>query len=339
MFLEYFKKLKGDLNESELFETLSFMDNPLFSNKKLLKEDFDNFIDVENVKAFNNEIELTISKLAFIKGFLGYYKQMLEEESKLLDSEISSVNNTTSFKGSSFLELKDRMLDYNYVFETELVHSKNIQKSGSIYYKVEENSEKVNGYFSYPDVDKITFNIKEPSNINEIIVETHKEIVFSIYGETEKGETKPLFLNVSSSQKLFINTLEDKYRRIIFIANSNMKSYIKNLVIYKKENSSAAIEKNGFVFFKVKNKNIKNILVSSDNDTEIFALNKSEFEISIKEIHNNEKYVVDKFLIEKNKVEKNKQILFDSIINEFYFVEVIGKKVNHINETKIFGKE
>lgn len=339
MFLEYFKKMKNNIDENNMFEETSIKNFPLFSNKSLEDENFDNFIDVDDIKSFNSEMESTIKKLYFIKGFLKYYKETLEEESKLLDSEISLINNTVSFKGSSFLDLKERMLDYNYVFETEMVHSKNIQKSGSNYYKVEENSEKVDGYFSYPDIDKVIFNIKTPTEINEIIVETHKEMTLSIYGETENGETKALFLNANSDQKLFINTFEDKYKKIIFISNSNMKSYVKNLVIYKKSAKAIVMEKNGFLFMKVKNKNIKNIIFSSDNVSDIFILNKSEFEISIKEIHNNEKYVVDKFLIEKNKIEKNKQIIFDSILSEFYFVEKIGKDVNHIAETKIFGKE
>lgn len=339
LFLENYKKFKESVGESHLFEEKSVGENPLFAFVDAFSEDFDNFIDIETIKKYNSEIENTLSKILYVNGFLEYYKAVLIEESQLLDDEINLINNTKSFKGASFLDLKERMLDYNYVFDVETVHSKNMKVVGDNIFKVEENSKKVEGFFSYPDLDKVIFNVKKPSTINDIIIDTYKEMTISIYGENEKGETKPLFINSSTDQRLFINTIEEKFTKIILISNGNLKSYIKNLNIYYKEFSTIDSKKNGFIFSKVKNNNIKNILISSDNETEIFMLSKTDFDLSIKEIFDNEKYVIDKFLVEKNKVEKNTPIVFENINSEFYFVEKIDKDVNNISINKIFGKE
>ncbi|MGL5716499.1 MAG: hypothetical protein ACRCXX_14280 [Cetobacterium sp.] len=339
MFLENYKKFKKTLKEEFLFEDKSIGDNPLFAFVDSFAEDFDNFIQVDDIRNYNSEIEKTISKLLYIEGFLEHYKNILIEESQVLDEEINLINNTQSFKGASFLDLKDRMLDYNYVFDVETVHSKNMKTVGDNIFKVEENSVKVDGFFSYPDLDKIIFNIKKPSMVNDLIIDTYKEMTISIYGENEDGETKPLFINASSSQRLFINTVEENFTKIILISNGNLKSYIKNINIYYKEFATIDSKKTGFIFTKIKNNNIKNILISSDNETEMFMLSKTDFDLSIKEIFDNEKYVVDKFLVEKNKIEKNKPMLFDNINSEFYFIEKIDKDINNISINKIFGKE
>lgn len=339
LFLENYKNFKKSLGEDFLFEEKSIGENPMFAFISSFEEDFNGFIEVDDIRKYNSEIENTIAKLLYVDGFLEYYKSVLIEESQILDNEINTINNTQSFKGASFLDLKDRMLDYNYIFDVETVHSKNMKIVGDNIFKVEENSLKVDGFFSYPDLDKVIFNIKKPSMVNDIIIDTYKEMTISIYGENEKGETKPLFINSSTDQRLFINTVEEKFTRIILLSNGNLKSYIKNINIYHKEFATIDSKKNGFIFTKVKNNSIKNILISSDNETEIFMLSKTDFDLSIKEIFDNEKYVVDKFLVEKNKVEKNTPILFDNINSEFYFIEKIDKDVNNISINKIFGKE
>lgn len=339
IFLEAYKKYKNNFNEDNLFEDTSIGKSPLFGADELLKEDYNNVIDIDTIINFNNEIEKTIQKLYFIKGFLTHYKEALIEKSILIDEEIQKINNSTSYKGSSFLQLKDRMLDYNYIFDVDLVHSKNIQIIGENIYKIEENSIPIPGYFSYPENDKIIFNFKEARKVNEIILETHKEISLSIYGETKDGNTIPIFLNISTNQKLFINTIKEEFTKLIFLSNGNLKSYLKSIFSYYKEFSTVFTKKNGYIFTKSKNKNIKNIILLSDDESDIYLLTKDEFELSIKEIHDNEKYVLDRFLTEKNKITKNTPILFENIKSEFYFVEKINKDTDRISEFKLYGKE
>lgn len=339
MFLEFYKKFKEGIGENELFETTCFGDNKLFGFTKYLDENYDHYIQQSDILEFNDSLEKSIAKLNFIKGFLEYYKQTLEDESAVLDAEIDAINNTASAKGSSFLELKDRMLDFDKILTVVEAYSKNMKKVGDTNYKVEEESVKCEGYLSYPKYDSIVFNMKEPKIVNEIIFESHKESELSIYGEREDGVTEPLFLNVSSSQRLYVNTYENKYTKIVFIANTDIKSYVKSIGIYAKESITANTVKNGFIFSTVKSNNCKSIMISSDSATEMFMLTKNEFESAIKDVHDNEQNVLDKFLTEKNSVGKNVTLSFDTIVAEFYFVEKIDKNINSSKEIKIFGKE
>ena len=339
MFLEFYKKFKEDINEKELFELNSFGENKLFGFTKYLDENYDNYIEKKDILEFNDSLEKSIAKLNFIKGFLQYYKQTLEDESTVLDAEINTVNNTASAKGSSFLELKERMLDFDKILTVNESHSKNMKKIGDTNYKVEESSIKCDGYLSYPKFDSIIFNLKEPRKINEIIFESHKDSSLSIYGEKKDGDTVPLFLNVDSSQRLFVNTYDDEYTKILFIANSDIKSYVKSINIYYKDITSNGSLKNGFIFSTIKSNNCKSVMISSDSATEMFMLTKNEFELAIKEIHDNEQNVLDKYLTEKNSVGKNVSLTFETIVSEFYFVEKIDKNINSSPEIKIFGKE
>ncbi|MGL5311712.1 MAG: hypothetical protein ACRC92_00555 [Peptostreptococcaceae bacterium] len=339
MFLEFYKKFKEELGESELFENTSFGNNKLFGFEKYLDEKYDNYIEQSDIVEFNKSLEESISKLNFVKGFLEYYKQTLQDESSVLDAEIEMINNTASAKGSSFLELKDRMLDFDKVLTVSLSHMKNMKTVGDTNYKVEEESVKCEGYLSYPKYDSIIFNMKEALNVNEIIFESHKESTLSIYGERKDGTTVPLFLNANSSQRLFVNTFDGEYNKIIFISNSDIKSYIKSISVYSKDSSSSNSLKNGFIFSSTKSNNCKNIMISSDSSSEMFMLTKNEFELAIKEIHDNEQNVIDKYLTEKNHVNKNSTLSFDIIVPEFYFVEKIDKNINSTKEIKIFGKE
>ncbi|MGL4988901.1 MAG: hypothetical protein ACRC5F_06645 [Cetobacterium sp.] len=339
MFLEFYKKLKKSFDEEELFETKSFGNNVLFGFEKKLNESFDNYLRSEDVLEFNSDLEKTVAKFQFIKGFLEYYKIILEDESKVLDLEVENINNTSSAKGSSFLDLKDRMLDFTKVLSPVTNHVKNIKKIGDVNYKVEESSEKCDSYMSFPTIESIVLNLRKPSMVNEIIFETHKPCTISIYGELKNGETKPLFLNVDSSQRLFANTLENEYTRLIILSDTDLKSYLKTFNAYTNVKSERYSNKYGYIFSTIDSKSCKNIIISSDTSSNMFMLSKNEFELAIKDIQDKEKDVIDKYLTEKNYVEKNSNVSFQTIIHEFYLVEMIDKNTNSVSEIKIFGKE
>lgn len=339
MFLELYKKFKDEIEEVNLFEETCFGDNALFGFNRSLNEDFDNYIKQDDILEFNGELEKTVSKMSFLKGFLEYYKQTLEDESKVLDLEIEQINNTSSSKGNSFLDLKDRMLDYSKVLEPKTSHVKNIKKIGNVNYKVEEDSEKCDSYISYPRYDSIILNLKKPKVINEIIFESYKECNISIYGEKTNKETVALFSNVSSSQRLFLNTTEDEYSKIILISNSDIKSYMKTFNAYTNVKNNKFSLKKGYIFSSVNTLSCKKITISSDSSSKIFMLNKNEFELSIKDIQDKEENVASKYLIDKNEIEKNITISFKTIEHEVYLVELINESTSSCEEIKIFGKE
>ncbi|MGL5962841.1 MAG: hypothetical protein ACRCZ2_00345 [Fusobacteriaceae bacterium] len=339
MFLEFYKKFKTNMEEEELFETTSFGKNVLFGFNNVLNEDFDNYIRQKDIVEFNSELEKTVSKLSFIKGFLEYYKQTLEDESKVLDLEIEQINNTASAKGGSFLDLKDRMLDYTKVLTLSTAHLKNIKPIGGVNYKVEEESIKCESYISYPRYDSIILNLKKAQTVNEIIFETHKVCTISIYGETENGDTTLLFGNVESSQRLFVNTKEEKYVKVLIMSNADIKTYMKTFNVYSNSKEGNYVPKFGYIFSNVETQNCKKLSISSDSSSEMFILTKNEFELAIKDIQDKEEDVVSKYLTEKNKIEKNTTINFQTIIHIVYFVEVINKATTSCEEIKIFGKE
>lgn len=339
--LEKYKQFKKILkNPEDYYEKYSINDNPLFGNKLFFSDEYlDNSFEIEVsvLNEFKYELQELILKYKYLLGFLTSVENKLIQENKILDEEFFELNQYST-KGQSFLKMFNMPDYYNHVVDYKIVYQKNIKKLTDTFIKTKETLEPLNFYLQYVGDYSFFIVFDKEYDIRDIFLDFYNIITYSIFGVKSDDTMENIYSNITSEQKLFINTNKTKYKKIFVTGISNINSFLKEIKIFSYSETDIA-EKNGYLVYMLENlKNIKEFIIVSDDTTELFMFDEKTYSKMIEVLTSNEQLCIEKYFNNQYKVDKNINIE-NKLTDSLYILEFFKKTENKSNELKIFAKE
>lgn len=339
--LKKYKQFKTVLNNpDDYFEQYSIGNNPLFGNTAFFSNEYlDNEyeLSISIFNDFKHELEEIILKYKYILGFLTSVENRLIEENRLLDEEYFNLNKYST-KGQSFLKMFNMPDNYNNVMDFKIVYQKNITKLTDTFIKTKDSLNPLSFYLEYIGNNSMFITFDKPYEIRDIFLDFYDEITYSIFGVKEDDTMENIYSNISSSEKLFINTNETKYKKIFITGINDLNNLIKEIKIFSYTETDIA-EKNGYLVYLLGDlKNIKNYIIVSDDPTELFGFDKNTYSKVMELLTTNEQLCIEKYFNNQYKLEKNINIE-NKLTDSLYILEFFKKTQNKSNELKIFAKE
>ena len=309
----------------------------MFGLKDYLKEDyFKNSlkIDKQIFEEIREELKKTLFKYNYILDSYNRYNNNLEEEIDMLEKEYLELNKVSSL-GNQFFLMNSLKEFYNNIITHQIVYNQNLTILDNSVIK-NENS-----------LTEIPFNIREENgslfiyfndgshNIQNIFLEFFNDFPISIFGIRENDTLVNIVSNVDNKQKLYINTLKESFKGIFITGFNKISGFLKDCKVYDYKKNQ--IRKTGVLIYRFSTKEkIKKIFYFSNSSTELYLLNKEEYQEFLK-IVNKDILQWNKILNIKNKINKNKE--YDNKQVEYFLVEVFGKDVNYSDKINIFGSD
>lgn len=309
----------------------------MFGLKDYLKEDyFKNSLKVDKhiFEEIREELKKTLFKYNYILDSYNRYNDNLEEEIDMLEKEHLELNKVSSL-GNQFFLMNSLKEFYNNIITHQIVYNQNLTILDNSVIK-NENS-----------LTEIPFNIREENgslfiyfndgshNIQNIFLEFFNDFPISIFGIRENDTLVNIVSNVDNKQKLYINTLKESFKGIFITGFNKISGFLKDCKVYDYKKNQ--IRKTGVLIYRFSTKEkIKKIFYFSNSSTELYLLNKEEYQEFLK-IVNKDILQWNKILNIKNKINKNKE--YDNKQGEYFLVEVFGKDVNYSDKINIFGSD
>lgn len=309
----------------------------MFGLKDYLKEDyFKNSLKVDKhiFEEIREELKKTLFKYNYILDSYNRHNDNLEEEIDMLEKEYLELNKVSSL-GSQFFLMNSLKEFYNNIITHQIVYNQNLTILDNSVIK-NENS-----------LTEIPFNIREENgslfiyfndgshNIQNIFLEFFNNFPISIFGIRENDTLVNIVSNVDNKQKLYINTLKESFKGIFITGFNKISGFLKDCKVYDYKKNQ--IRKTGVLIYRFSTKEkIKKIFYFSNSSTELYLLNKEEYQEFLK-IVNKDILQWNKILNIKNKINKNKE--YDNKQGEYFLVEVFGKDVNYSDKINIFGSD
>lgn len=309
----------------------------MFGLKDYLKEDyFKNSLKVDKhiFEEIREELKKTLFKYNYILDSYNRYNDNLEEEIDMLEKEYLELNKVSSL-GNQFFLMNSLKEFYNNIITHQIVYNQNLTILDNSVIK-NENS-----------LTEIPFNIREENgslfiyfndgshNIQNIFLEFFNDFHISIFGIRENDTLVNIVSNVDNKQKLYINTLKESFKGIFITGFNKISGFLKDCKIYDYKKNQ--IRKTGVLIYRFSTKEkIKKIFYFSNSSTELYLLNKEEYQEFLK-IVNKDILQWNRILNIKNKINKNKE--YDNKQGEYFLVEVFGKDVNYSDKINIFGSD
>lgn len=309
----------------------------MFGLKDYLKEDyFKNSlkIDKQIFEEIREELKKTLFKYNYILDSYNRYNENLEEEIDMLEKEYLELNKVSSL-GNQFFLMNSLKEFYNNIIAHQIVYNQNLTILDNSVIKNESS------------LTEIPFNIREENgslfvyfndgshNIQNIFLEFFNDFPISIFGIRENDSLVNIVSNVDNKQKLYINTLKESFKGIFITGFNKISGYLKDCKIYDYKKNQ--IRKTGVLIYRFTTKEkIKKIFYFSNSSTELYLLNKEEYQEFLK-IVNKDILQWNKILNIKNKISKNKE--YENKQGEYFLVEVFGKDVNYSDKINIFGSD
>lgn len=309
----------------------------MFGLKDYLKEDyFKNSLKVDKhiFEEIREELKKTLFKYNYILDSYNRHNDNLEEEIDMLEKEYLELNKVSSL-GSQFFLMNSLKEFYNNIITHQIVYNQNLTILDNSVIK-NENS-----------LTEIPFNIREENgslfiyfndgshNIQNIFLEFFNDFPISIFGIRENDTLVNIVSNVDNKQKLYINTLKESFKGIFITGFNKISGFLKDCKVYDYKKNQ--IRKTGVLIYRFSTKEkIKKIFYFSNSSTELYLLNKEEYQEFLK-IVNKDILQWNKILNIKNKINKNKE--YDNKQGEYFLVEVFGKDVNYSDKINIFGSD
>ena len=309
----------------------------MFGLKDYLKEDyFKNSLKVDKhiFEEIREELKKTLFKYNYILDSYNRYNDNLEEEIDMLEKEYLELNKVSSL-GSQFFLMNSLKEFYNNIITYQIVYNQNLTILDNSVIKNESS------------LTEIPFNIREENgslfiyfndgshNIQNIFLEFFNDFPISIFGIRENDTLVNIVSNVDNKQKLYINTLKESFKGIFITGFNKISGFLKDCKVYDYKKNQ--IRKTGVLIYRFSTKEkIKKIFYFSNSSTELYLLNKEEYQEFLK-IVNKDILQWNKILNIKNKINKNKE--YDNKQGEYFLVEVFGKDVNYSDKINIFGSD
>ena len=309
----------------------------MFGLKDYLKEDyFKNSLKVDKqiFEEIREELKKTLFKYNYILDSYNRYNENLEEEIDMLEKEYLELNKISSL-GNQFFLMNSLKEFYNNIITYQIVYNQNLTILDNSVIK-NENS-----------LTEIPFNMREENgslfiyfndgshNIQNIFLEFFNNFPISIFGIRENDTLVNIVSNVDNKQKLYINTLKESFKGIFITGFNKISGFLKDCKVYDYKKNQ--IRKTGVLIYRFSTKEkIKKIFYFSNSSTELYLLNKEEYQEFLK-IVNKDILQWNKILNIKNKINKNKE--YDNKQGEYFLVEVFGKDVNYSDKINIFGSD
>lgn len=309
----------------------------MFGLKDYLKEDyFKNSlkIDKQIFEEIREELKKTLFKYNYILDSYNRYNENLEEEIDMLEKEYLELNKVSSL-GNQFFLMNSLKEFYNNIITHQIVYNQNLTILDNSVIKNESS------------LTEIPFNIREENgslfvyfnddshNIQNIFLEFFNDFPISIFGIRENESLVNIVSNVDNKQKLYINTLKESFKGIFITGFNKISGFLKDCKIYDYKKNQ--IRKTGVLIYRFTTKEkIKKIFHFSNSSTELYLLNKEEYQEFLK-IVNKDILQWNKILNIKNKISKNKE--YENKQGEYFLVEVFGKDVNYSDKINIFGSD
>lgn len=309
----------------------------MFGLKDYLKEDyFKNSlkIDKQIFEEIREELKKTLFKYNYILDSYNRYNENLEEEIDMLEKEYLELNKVSSL-GNQFFLMNSLKEFYNNIITHQIVYNQNLTILDNSVIKNESS------------LTEIPFNIREENgslfvyfndnshNIQNIFLEFFNDFPISIFGIRENDSLVNIVSNVDNKQKLYINTLKESFKGIFITGFNKISGFLKDCKIYDYKKNQ--IRKTGVLIYRFTTKEkIKKIFYFSNSSTELYLLNKEEYQEFLK-IVNKDILQWNKILNIKNKISKNKE--YENKQGEYFLVEVFGKDVNYSDKINIFGSD
>ena len=307
----------------------------MFGLKDYLKEDyFKNSLKVDKqiFEEIREELKKTLFKYNYILDSYNRYNENLEEEIDMLEKEYLELNKVSSL-GNQFFLMNSLKEFYNNIITHQIVYNQNLTVLDN---SVIESS-----------LTEIPFNIREENgslfvyfndgshNIQNIFLEFFNDFPISIFGIRENDSLVNIVSNVDNKQKLYINTLKESFKGIFITGFNKISGFLKDCKIYDYKKNQT--RKTGVLIYRFTTKEkIKKIFYFSNSSTELYLLNKEEYQEFLK-IVNKDILQWNKILNIKNKISKNKE--YENKQGEYFLVEVFGKDVNYSDKINIFGSD
>nr|DAN46472.1 MAG TPA: hypothetical protein [Caudoviricetes sp.] len=309
----------------------------MFGLKDYLKEDyFKNSLKVDKhiFEEIREELKKTLFKYNYILDSYNRYNENLEEEIDMLEKEYLELNKVSSL-GNQFFLMNSLKEFYNNIITYQIVYNQNLTILDNSVIK-NENS-----------LTEIPFNMREENgslfiyfndgshNIQNIFLEFFNDFPISIFGIRENDTLVNIVSNVDNKQKLYINTLKESFKGIFITGFNKISGFLKDCKVYDYKKNQ--IRKTGVLIYRFSTKEkIKKIFYFSNSSTELYLLNKEEYQEFLK-IVNKDILQWNKILNIKNNINKNKE--YDNKQGEYFLVEVFGKDVNYSDKINIFGSD
>ena len=309
----------------------------MFGLKDYLKEDyFKNSLKVDKhiFEEIREELKKTLFKYNYILDSYNRYNNNLEEEIDMLEKEYLELNKVSSL-GNQFFLMNSLKEFYNNIITHQIVYNQNLTILDNSVIK-NENS-----------LTEIPFNMREENgslfiyfndgshNIQNIFLEFFNDFPISIFGIRKNDTLVNIVSNIDNKQKLYINTLKESFKGIFITGFNKISGFLKDCKIYDYKKNQ--IRKTGVLIYRFSTKEkIKKIFYFSNSSTELYLLNKEEYQEFLK-IVNKDILQWNKILNIKNKINKNKE--YDNKQGEYFLVEVFGKDVNYSDKINIFGSD
>lgn len=336
MFLEQYKHA---FLSDDIYEKNSIGNNPLFGLNDFFTNNYLNSqysFPVSLINEFQENIEEVLNKYKFINSFLDSYIKQLNLESIRLDKEFNEINNNISIKGQSFLDMFQLKDKYNYIFEENIIYSRNILDNDDSYIKSDKTLTEIPYYLDYINENSFFIIFEEEYLIKDIYLEFYNNVEYSIFGSKEDNTLELIYDKATENDKLFQINSENKYKKIFVLSKNEIVKYIKKIKIYNyKENNDI---KYGYIIRKLSNLNkFSDFSIVNDSGTNFYLYNDKVYNQLVQDIgssYEKSKLINNNYLIEKNINIKN---TFDN--NELYLLEFFDYKDNISLKTKIYGKE
>lgn len=309
----------------------------MFGLKDYLKEDyFKNSLNVDKqiFEEIREELKKTLFKYNYILDSYNRYNNNLEEEIDMLEKEYLELNKASSL-GNQFFLMNSLKEFYNNIITHQIVYNQNLTILDNSVIK-NENS-----------LTEIPFNIREENgslfiyfndgshNIQNIFLEFFNDFPISIFGIRENDTLVNIVSNVDNKQKLYINTLKESFKGVFITGFNKISGFLNDCKVYDYKKNQ--IRKTGVLIYRFSTKEkIKKIFYFSNSSTELYLLNKEEYQEFLK-IVNKDILQWNKILNIKNKINKNKE--YDNKQGEYFLAEVFGKDVNYSDKINIFGSD
>ena len=309
----------------------------MFGLKDYLKEDyFKNSLKIDKhiFEEIREELKKTLFKYNYILDSYNRYNDNLEEEINMLEKEYLELNKVSSL-GNQFFLMNSLKEFYNNIITHQIVYNQNLTILDNSVIKNESS------------LTEIPFNIREENgslfvyfndgshNIQNIFLEFFNDFPISIFGIRENDTLVNIVSNVDNKQKLYINTLKESFKGIFITGFNKISGFLKDCKVYDYKKNQ--IRKTGVLIYRFTTKEkIKKIFYFSNSSTELYLLNKEEYQEFLK-IVNKDILQWNKILNIKNKINKNKE--YDNKQGEYFLVEVFEKDVNYSDKINIFGSD
>lgn len=337
--IEKFKNFKKHMrNSGEFFEKTSIYDNQLFGIEDFYSRSYlsGNYkIPITTINECYYELSELNAKYKFVYGYLQGIEKILKDENVKLDEEYFKLQDV-SVKGESFLRMFELPDHYNNVIDYDVVYMKNLQILSDSVVKTNDSLQELSFYLTYIDKHSFFIELDNLYSIQDIFLEFYNEFTISIFGVKEDETMENIFSNVSTNKKLYINTNENKYKRLFITGVGDINNYIKQIKVYSYQDDVNSLN-NGFIVYRLKDvKNINEFITVSDSNTELYQFTEKEYN-EILSLITDEQKIIEKFFTEEFKLEKNTKMALDA--NRNFIIDFFNTKQNSSNLLIFYGKE